>query len=72
MDAPLQPFLLLCRYCEVSVSREWTPLYSRRRAGEGEFAVSVSREWSPLYSEIGELTRTKEVSVSREWTPLYS
>ena len=35
---------------EVSVSREWTPLYSVNVSSPTLHSVSVSREWTPLYS----------------------
>ena len=72
MDAPLQHVLSPQWTPSVSVSREWTPLYSLMSVLFTRETVSVSREWTPLYSMEFSRTMTSTVSVSREWTPLYS
>ena len=50
MDAPLQPLSQVRKIKSVSVSREWTPLYSVIGGQVSQGFVSVSREWTPLYS----------------------
>ena len=50
MDAPVQHDFDRRSIAAVSVSREWTPLYSATASISADFEVSVSREWTPLYS----------------------